>query len=804
MAKTIPFNPDAGDIRPEMFVGSVGVDNSNANLVKGVGSIFNAALDVRDESLKEDFRKSIQDIAAQESAGDTAYRDYQNTLLTSRDRNVVNTAAEKMRKIEIGLEEGKLTPSQAKIRRNILLKDSINQYPWLASDFRNSAALYGGTSGKGSGQDYDNITKAQDELTQKITEFAINHDVDYSVAKQHIIEKSRYETSLQFGLESLEDLRGASSMSAALSSKELLANLRAEAKNNPTGFNLGNAQAALAASKNEWLISMEAQRQQLAQTGTRIPSEEWNRIRQDGLTFFDNLKPIIEASDPIKAMELITKSGIFNNEQAFRANSPRFSYLIDNFRDKWPEVFYLMSIVAKKLDTPGGREQLEKMKELDPQFRLELSLIENDPYLWPLLQNQKNEQNAPLEGENPLTSSTRIHLNKEMIKEAGRSGTLDSPEFQKQTPFFIHQNISNLMKPDMFEVFASKPDVVSNWVDTAHATNMASVKEDISSGDFRSAKSAFSQMIEHFVNNLPNHPEKDIWINRLKKLNSEKEAPRLSFNPKEGFFINGDFGGIHRQPLSLLERGETPHHPLSKLTQDWLIKKKYRLFKSPEEERVWVQDTLNSINGYETDPETGREIKSDTSRGRSSVGVKEAPASEKKIEIDPVTGNEIRSDEERGRTGVGIQEKNAMELIKGFEGYRDTAYKDTGGVLTIGYGTTANVSEGDKITKEEAEAYLMEDVEKAASAVDKLVKVNLTPEQRDALTSLVYNVGEGAFKKSRALKALNNRDLLTFLEEAFGEEKGFNKVKGETIPGLTKRRRKEMELFLSPLLNEVV
>ncbi len=50
--------------------------------------------------------------------------------------------------------------------------------------------------------------------------------------------------------------------------------------------------------------------------------------------------------------------------------------------------------------------------------------------------------------------------------------------------------------------------------------------------------------------------------------------------------------------------------------------------------------------------------------------------------------------------------ENGLALIKRFEGLRLTAYQDSVGVWTIGYGHTSGVSEGQTITQTQADAYL--------------------------------------------------------------------------------------------------
>lgn len=137
-----------------------------------------------------------------------------------------------------------------------------------------------------------------------------------------------------------------------------------------------------------------------------------------------------------------------------------------------------------------------------------------------------------------------------------------------------------------------------------------------------------------------------------------------------------------------------------------------------------------------------------------------------------------------------------LSLIKKSEGFRPAVYKDTGGVKTIGYGHTgAGVKEGE-ITKERAEELLQQDVATAKSAIDSLVRVELSQPQYDALVSLVFNIGEGAFKRSTLLKHLNagQYDLAA---------KEFNRWvhdNGKKLPGLVKRRQLEAKLFSDGVL----
>lgn len=142
-----------------------------------------------------------------------------------------------------------------------------------------------------------------------------------------------------------------------------------------------------------------------------------------------------------------------------------------------------------------------------------------------------------------------------------------------------------------------------------------------------------------------------------------------------------------------------------------------------------------------------------------------------------------------------------IALIKGFEGCRLTAYPDpgTGGApWTIGYGWTYPVDGKPikprmKIDQATADRLLKTGLVSYENDVQKLVKVKLTQNQFDALVSFAYNVGSRALSTSTLLKKLNSGDI----KGAADEFLRWNKAGGKEMPGLTKRRKAEREVFLS-------
>ena len=92
--------------------------------------------------------------------------------------------------------------------------------------------------------------------------------------------------------------------------------------------------------------------------------------------------------------------------------------------------------------------------------------------------------------------------------------------------------------------------------------------------------------------------------------------------------------------------------------------------------------------------------------------------------------------------------------IKRFEGLRLKAYQDAKGVWTIGYGHTAHVKPGDKITVKEAEAFLRQDLAVFENYVNSLGVCDGNQGRFDALTDFAYNCGIENLKSSTLLKCI--------------------------------------------------
>ncbi|MFW2148666.1 lysozyme [Acinetobacter sp. TY1] len=152
---------------------------------------------------------------------------------------------------------------------------------------------------------------------------------------------------------------------------------------------------------------------------------------------------------------------------------------------------------------------------------------------------------------------------------------------------------------------------------------------------------------------------------------------------------------------------------------------------------------------------------------------------------------------------LGIAIDNVMQvstegvaLICCFEGLKLKAYDDGVGIWTIGFGTTIypngiKVKKGDTCTEAQAKVYIAHDLKTFESAVNSGVTVPINQNQFDALVSLTYNIGTGAFIESTLLKKLNLGDF----KAAATQFAVWNKGGGKVMQGLVNRRAEERKLF---------
>jgi lysozyme len=134
-----------------------------------------------------------------------------------------------------------------------------------------------------------------------------------------------------------------------------------------------------------------------------------------------------------------------------------------------------------------------------------------------------------------------------------------------------------------------------------------------------------------------------------------------------------------------------------------------------------------------------------------------------------------------------------LQLIKQQEGFRSRTYLDVAGFPTIGYGHRL-IHPGsfpDGIDETEAVGILAADVRDAEQAVGRLVKVQLTQGQFDALVDFCFNLGSGRLASSTLLKILNGGRYADAAEQLLR----WDQAGGQECAALKARREAELSLW---------
>lgn len=141
----------------------------------------------------------------------------------------------------------------------------------------------------------------------------------------------------------------------------------------------------------------------------------------------------------------------------------------------------------------------------------------------------------------------------------------------------------------------------------------------------------------------------------------------------------------------------------------------------------------------------------------------------------------------------------ALNLVREFEGCHLAPYHDPVGFPTIGWGRLlsrekwADLSQWTPISQDEADAMLVQNLERHARAVRRLCPVELSEGQFAALIDFAYNLGAGNLQASTLRRCVNRCDH----EGAARQFGRWVFAGGVKLPGLVRRRAQEAAVYLA-------
>jgi lysozyme len=132
-------------------------------------------------------------------------------------------------------------------------------------------------------------------------------------------------------------------------------------------------------------------------------------------------------------------------------------------------------------------------------------------------------------------------------------------------------------------------------------------------------------------------------------------------------------------------------------------------------------------------------------------------------------------------------------LIRDSEGYAPVAARDTSKGYSVGYGTFG-VRPGTKMSRDEAEAAMRQEVSGIEDQLAGAIKVPITQGQHDALVDAFYNLGTGKGRLEKIAGMINSGradQVPKYLSQLTHD------ADGNRLDALVERRAKEIDLFNS-------
>lgn len=132
-------------------------------------------------------------------------------------------------------------------------------------------------------------------------------------------------------------------------------------------------------------------------------------------------------------------------------------------------------------------------------------------------------------------------------------------------------------------------------------------------------------------------------------------------------------------------------------------------------------------------------------------------------------------------------------VVKRFEGLRLVAYLCPAGIPTIGYGHTKGVTLGQRITEEQADALLQQDMATAVRAAlrECPALADMGPQKLAAIADFTFNLGAGRLRASTLRRRINAGEF----DDVPYELRRWVRAGPRVLSGLVLRREAEVKLW---------
>lgn len=141
--------------------------SEEANNLTLISQTLKGGFQIQDSLTKAELGQDLEEVNRQETIFQDEADQLRSQILSPNDQKQIDDVNDKLTRLERGRQAGKLTPAEASIRRNTLIKQAMNANPWIASELRSAASIYGGAGGRGTTAQQSPEERALDEFREE-------------------------------------------------------------------------------------------------------------------------------------------------------------------------------------------------------------------------------------------------------------------------------------------------------------------------------------------------------------------------------------------------------------------------------------------------------------------------------------------------------------------------------------------------------------------------------------------------------------------------------------------------------------
>jgi len=338
------------------------VDTSTANDLNLLNKGLSMGLDVRDKMLQQELAGELGDAGADGVDVSDAKVNVARSIADTDNARTINILHKEFRKLDDMERSGKANAQAVSLRKDAKLKSYVNQYPWLANDFRTIAAGQARVAASATPE----VSIEEQQLEEDIKNAMASGMTlgSYKEGQRLATEKAIQANK---GSITMPEVELAAQARASLGVLGFLSELTKETTTNPDGIESVDWLTKATLVKQEVVDWVYSEKARLAEQGIRLDTKELDSLFKQIDNKFRSLDMIAKSSDKVK----LAKDMLAMQE----ANSVR---MLDNMlpgmgnltaligKEAVPAMLKEVPNLIRQISTGATREQLDVMLKGNP------------------------------------------------------------------------------------------------------------------------------------------------------------------------------------------------------------------------------------------------------------------------------------------------------------------------------------------------------------------------------------------------------------------------------------------------------